>query len=79
MRLIIRYILLVVLFGFGSSIEAQNPVVQHMSKISNLPDVEFYDILEDDDHYIWLAADKGLYRYNGKNYKKFTKQRLYST
>ena len=51
---------------------AQNPVVEHMSKISNLPDVEFYDILEDDDHYIWLAADKGLYRYNGKNYKKFT-------
>jgi len=72
MRLIIRYILLVILFGFGSSIEAQNPVVQHMSKISNLPDVEFYDILEDDDHYIWLAADKGLYRYNGKSYKKFT-------
>ncbi|MBN2867155.1 MAG: histidine kinase [Flavobacteriaceae bacterium] len=72
MQLIIRYILLVVLLGFGSSIKAQNPVMQHMSKISNLPDVEFYDILEDNDHYIWLAADKGLYRYNGKNYQKFT-------
>ncbi|WP_417866983.1 hypothetical protein [Xanthomarina gelatinilytica] len=43
-----------------------------MSKISNLPDVEFYDILEDHNHYIWLAADKGLYRYNGNNYQKFT-------
>ena len=72
MQLIIRYMLLVVLLGFGSSIKAQNPVMQHMSKISNLPDVEFYDILEDNDHYIWLAADKGLYRYNGKNYQKFT-------
>ncbi|MCX7550376.1 histidine kinase [Xanthomarina sp. F2636L] len=43
-----------------------------MSEISNLPDVEFYDIQEDHNHYIWLAADKGLYRYNGKNYQKFT-------
>ncbi|WP_338733531.1 sensor histidine kinase [Mangrovimonas cancribranchiae] len=72
MQLIIRYILLFSLLGFGNAIDAQNPVVQDMSKISNLPDVEFYDILEDNDHYIWLAADKGLYRYNGKIYQKFT-------
>ncbi|WP_244156247.1 sensor histidine kinase [Maribacter ulvicola] len=43
-----------------------------MSKVSNLPDVEFYDIAEDYQNYIWLAADKGLYRYNGKNYKHFS-------
>ncbi|UAB80080.1 histidine kinase [Marixanthomonas sp. SCSIO 43207] len=72
MQFLIRYILFVSLLGFGSSIKAQDPVVQRLSKISNLPDVEFYDILEDKDHYIWLAADKGLYRYNGKRYKKFT-------
>ena len=66
-----KHILFFLLFSL-SVVYSQNPVVEHMSKISNLPDVEFYDILEDDDHYIWLAADKGLYRYNGKNYKKFT-------
>ena len=51
---------------------SQNPVFQHMSKVSNLPDVEFYDIAEDYQTYIWLAANKGLYRYNGKTYEQFT-------
>ncbi len=65
----IKYILFLLLPVF---VVAQNPVIQHMSKVSNLPDVEFYDIIEDHNHYIWLAADKGLYRYNGNNYHKFT-------
>ncbi|MEF3079655.1 sensor histidine kinase [Winogradskyella poriferorum] len=43
-----------------------------MSTVSNLPDVEFYDIAEDNQNYIWLAANKGLYRYDGKTYKQFT-------
>ena len=64
------YFKYIIFFCFGLLLQAQNPVFVHMSTVSNLPDVEFYDILEDDDHYIWLAADKGLYRYNGKNYKK---------
>jgi ligand-binding sensor domain-containing protein len=68
----IKYILLIISLGFVSFVKAQNPAIQHMSKISNLPDVEFYQVLEDADKYIWLAADKGLYRYNGKSYQKFT-------
>ncbi len=52
--------------------QAQNPVFVHMSTVSNLPDVEFYDIAEDNQNYIWLAANKGLYRYDGKTYKQFT-------
>ncbi|AEH02637.1 histidine kinase [Lacinutrix sp. 5H-3-7-4] len=53
-------------------VQAQNPVFVPMSNVSKLPDVEFYDVIEDQQHYIWLAADKGLYRYNGKNYKHFS-------
>ncbi|KJD34267.1 histidine kinase [Tamlana nanhaiensis] len=52
--------------------QSQNPVFETMANVSQLPDVEFYDILEDQQQYIWLAADKGLYRYDGKNYKHFT-------
>jgi len=37
-----------------------------------LPDIEFYDILEEHNGFIWLAADKGLYRYDGNNYTYFT-------
>lgn len=51
---------------------AQNPVLENMSDISSLPDVEFYDILEDDNNYIWLAADKGLFRYDGTSYHRYS-------
>ncbi len=67
-----RYFKIILFLLLPVFVVAQNPVTQHMSKVSNLPDVEFYDILEDHNHYIWLAADKGLYRYNGNNYQKFT-------
>jgi len=51
---------------------AQNPVVIHLDETDGLPDVEFYDILEDSKGFIWLAADKGLYRYDGKVFKYYT-------
>ena len=66
-----RYILILTLFFFKAYLFAQNPVFEHMAVVSNLPDVEFYDVLEDKQRYIWLAADKGLYRYNGKSYRQF--------
>ncbi|MHA7842491.1 MAG: sensor histidine kinase [Winogradskyella sp.] len=43
-----------------------------MSNVSSLPDVKFYDIAEDKQKNIWLAANKGLYRYNGKSYQHFS-------
>lgn len=57
---------------FGMLLCAQNPVIEQMEHVSKLPDVEFYDVTEDPQNYIWLAADKGLYRYNGKSYKRFS-------
>ncbi|MBL86858.1 MAG: histidine kinase [Winogradskyella sp.] len=66
------YFKYIIFFCFGLLLQAQNPVFVHMSTVSNLPDVEFYDIAEDNQNYIWLAANKGLYRYDGKTYKQFT-------
>ncbi|SDH05438.1 sensor histidine kinase [Winogradskyella thalassocola] len=53
-------------------VTAQQPVSIHLTEKDGLPDIEFYDILEDQEGFIWLAADKGLYRYDGKHYKLFT-------
>ncbi|WP_179352154.1 sensor histidine kinase [Winogradskyella vidalii] len=74
MRVILKNILIFILLFISQLVIAQNPVTEHMAKVSNLPDIEFYDILEDQDNYIWLAADKGLYRYDGKSYKRFSHQ-----
>ncbi len=55
--------------------QAQEPVSVHLSEKDGLPDKEFYDIFEDDKGFIWLAADKGLFRYDGKSFKGYTHEK----
>ncbi len=51
---------------------AQHPVYFHLTQKDGLPDIEFYGIVEDHKGFIWLAADKGLYRYDGKEFKNYS-------
>ena len=51
---------------------AQQPVTIQLTEKDGLPDIEFYDILEDKNGFVWLAADKGLYRYDGKTFLNFS-------
>lgn len=51
---------------------AQQPVTIQLTEKDGLPDIEFYDILEDKEGFIWLAADKGLFRYDGRNFVNFS-------
>ncbi len=67
-----RGFIYIFIFGLSMILSAQEPVFVHMENVSNLPDVEFYDVAEDSQNYIWLAADKGLYRYDGKSYQHFS-------
>ena len=53
-------------------LEAQEPVSIHLTQKDGLPDKEFYNILEDKKGFIWLCADKGLFRFNGKTYKNYS-------
>ena len=52
----------------SSLLFGQKTVFHHFSKSDELPDTTFYDIVEDDQFNIWLAADSGLYRYNGADF-----------
>lgn len=51
---------------------SQEPVSIHLTQKDGLPDIEFYDMIMDDEDFIWLAADKGLFRYNGKEYTNYS-------
>lgn len=51
---------------------AQEPVSIHLTEKDGLPDIEFYDVLEDSKGFIWLASDSGFYRYDGKTYIQYT-------
>ncbi|MCH2196990.1 histidine kinase [Kordia sp.] len=67
----IPYILILLFFSF-SEVAAQQPMFMQLTEKEDLPDKEFYNVLEDDHGFIWLAADKGLYRYDGKEFKLFS-------
>lgn len=67
-----KTILIIFLLLYAVFLNAQHPTFIHLSEKDGLPDVEFYDVLEDANGFIWLAADKGLYRYDGKEFKRYT-------
>ncbi|WP_408041253.1 sensor histidine kinase [Tenacibaculum amylolyticum] len=61
------------LFFLGcTTLFAQHPLYVQLTEKDGLPDIEFYGILEDSKGFIWLAAEKGLYRYDGKKFKNYT-------
>ena len=59
------------LFVFVFKTNAQDPKYIKLTEKEGLPDIEFYDILEDKNGLIWLAADKGIFSFNGKNYQHY--------
>ncbi|WP_052467024.1 sensor histidine kinase [Psychroserpens damuponensis] len=67
-----KKLLILLILISASILPAQQPVSIHLTEKDGLPDIEFYDITEDKDGFIWLAADKGLYRYDGNKYELFT-------
>jgi ligand-binding sensor domain-containing protein len=70
---LIRTLLLYILF-FSYPLSAQEPVVFQFTEKDGLPDIEFYNGIEDSKGFIWLAADKGFYRFDGKDFKNYSNQ-----
>lgn len=62
----IYFLLFAMLLSF-----AQDPKSIKLTEKEGLPDIEFYDITKDQQGLIWLAADKGLFSFNGKEYQSY--------
>lgn len=67
-----RFFPTIIVFFFCIEIFSQHPLSVQLTEKDGLPDIEFYDIVEDKKGFIWLAADKGLYRYDGKSFKNYS-------
>ena len=50
---------------------AQHPVYYQFTEEDGLPDVEFYDVIQDSQGFFWFAANNGLFRYDGKSFKNY--------
>ncbi|VXB44159.1 conserved hypothetical protein [Flavobacterium sp. 9AF] len=55
----------------GILLQAQTPTRFQITEKDGLPDYEIYDLIEDKEGFIWIAANKGLYRYDGKEFLHF--------
>ncbi len=51
---------------------AQDPVLLHLTTAYGLPDNEIYELKEDSKGFVWIASNKGLIRYDGSEFIKFT-------
>jgi len=70
--LTIKQLVYILFFLVATKLLAQEPVYYQLTEKDGLPDIEFYDIIEDKEGFIWLAANKGLFRYDGKEFKSYT-------
>lgn len=61
----------IILLLFVQILFAQQPVTTHLTEKDGVPDNQFYDIVEDDIGNMWLAANKGLFKFDGANYTPF--------
>lgn len=68
----IKQLIIFFFLGTVSLLYSQEPVFVHLTEKEGLPDKEFYDIMEDGKGFVWLCADKGLFRYDGKIFKSFS-------
>ena len=66
-----RILITLFCFLFVEVVLAQQPMTINLTEKEGLPDKEFYRLLEDDKGFIWLAADKGLYKYDGFRFKQY--------
>ena len=67
MKKILVYFLLVTAYCYTQELS-----YIHLTEKDGLPDVEFYDIHRDNEGYIWLAADLGIFKYDGKKFHNYT-------
>lgn len=63
------FLLFLALLVFGTErLYAQYPYTQKINYPAQLPTQVIYDMLSDKSGYLWLATDKGLFRFNGRSF-----------
>ncbi len=57
----------------GNICRAQYVYMKHLTSADGLPSNVVYDVLQDDDGFIWFATDHGVSRFDGKHFVNFLK------
>lgn len=68
----VRYTGLLVLYFFCITLDAQTPFLRSHHLFSGKEDYHVLNLMQDPSGLIWFGTDKGLFRFDGVNYEKFT-------
>ena len=60
------------LFANCTNLNSQNQLFKNFNAIDGLSSSEVYDITQDNMGYLWFATDRGLTRYDGKIFKRYS-------
>ena len=66
-----RVYLIIILIIRSIYIFGQQPNFQYFDDTNGLLDFEQYSLLEDNQKYIWIAGNSGIFKYNGSSFKTF--------
>lgn len=75
LRLAFLYVFLIITV-FVYAAQDRPRFIRHLSSTNVLPSDNINDLLFDQDGFVWLATSKGLIRFDGTNYRTFTKTDL---
>ena len=53
-------------------VSAQTPLFYNFSKKDGLPSDEVYHVMQSSDGYLWFSTDRGISRFDGKEFKNFS-------
>ena len=68
------YLLCFLVLHSLTNLHSQSIPYKHYSELDGLPSSETYCVIEDHDGYIWIGTDRGLTRFDGDEFKVFSKQ-----
>ncbi len=67
-------IILILIFGLGMFLEAQNLHITHFTEARGLPSNQVRHVAHDDFGFVWIACDGGLVRFDGLEYTDYSVQ-----
>lgn len=68
---ILRLFLCILVYLIPETVVSQEPIFKQFTIQQGLITNTIYDIQQDQQGFIWLATDKGLIRFNGRNFKNY--------
>jgi len=77
-RLLCLIFVLALLSGSTTCLKAQEPAFLHFTDMDGLPSMTVYNILQDREGFMWITTTKGICRFDGRHFRRFSTNGLSS-